>query len=188
VSRLDHSCQRTDFEPWFDVHPFLPDGERILVVGRHQRSPDRRAGRSRPRLDRRLPPVPGPPSRGRYHHPSAQDRQVGRRLRSPGLRSAAPPVCSHPPGHLCCLGPGSVLLRSGAGKVAFGVECRQNTRPGRRPGLQGQAAPAVAPNCALAADAGRALPGWAAIAEEAEHRASVRKSVGRSAQPASRGA
>ena len=36
MSRLDHSWQRTDFERWFDVHPFLPDGERILVVGRHQ--------------------------------------------------------------------------------------------------------------------------------------------------------
>jgi hypothetical protein len=36
VSRLDHSWQRTDFERWFDVHPFLPDGERVLVVGRQQ--------------------------------------------------------------------------------------------------------------------------------------------------------
>jgi hypothetical protein len=36
VSRLDHSWQRIDFERWFDVHPFLPDGERILVVARHQ--------------------------------------------------------------------------------------------------------------------------------------------------------
>ena len=35
MSRPDHS-QRTDFERWFDVHPFLPDGERVLVVGRHQ--------------------------------------------------------------------------------------------------------------------------------------------------------
>jgi hypothetical protein len=26
----------TDFEHWFDAHPFLPDGERILLVGRHQ--------------------------------------------------------------------------------------------------------------------------------------------------------
>jgi hypothetical protein len=36
VSRLDHSWQRTDFERWFDVHSFLPDDERVLVVGRHQ--------------------------------------------------------------------------------------------------------------------------------------------------------
>ena len=34
------SWHETDFERWFDVHPYLPDGERILVVGRHQ--PERR--------------------------------------------------------------------------------------------------------------------------------------------------
>ena len=35
MSRPDPSWQRTEFERWFDVHPFLPDGERVLIVGRH---------------------------------------------------------------------------------------------------------------------------------------------------------
>jgi hypothetical protein len=36
VNSTDHAWQRTQFERWFDVHPYLPGGERILVVGRHQ--------------------------------------------------------------------------------------------------------------------------------------------------------
>jgi hypothetical protein len=36
TNRNDDSWRETDFERWFDVHPYLPDGERILVVGRHQ--------------------------------------------------------------------------------------------------------------------------------------------------------
>ena len=35
-SKTKDSWHETDFERWFDVHPFLPDGERILLVGRHQ--------------------------------------------------------------------------------------------------------------------------------------------------------
>ena len=35
-NKSNDSWHETDFERWFDVHPFLPDGERILLVGRHQ--------------------------------------------------------------------------------------------------------------------------------------------------------
>ena len=34
--KRNDSWNETDFERWFEVHPYLPDGERILVVGRHQ--------------------------------------------------------------------------------------------------------------------------------------------------------
>jgi hypothetical protein len=40
TSKTNESWHETDFERWFDVHPYLPDGERILVVGRHR--PERR--------------------------------------------------------------------------------------------------------------------------------------------------
>lgn len=36
TDKRNDSWHETDFERWFDVHPYLPDGERILVVGRHQ--------------------------------------------------------------------------------------------------------------------------------------------------------
>jgi hypothetical protein len=36
TNKSSDSWRESDFERWFEVHPYLPDGERILVVERHQ--------------------------------------------------------------------------------------------------------------------------------------------------------